>query len=254
MRVKDKVAVITGAGRGLGRAYALALAKEGAKVVVNDIDLEAAEVVVKEIKDAGGEAVANGSDVSKWDGGKDIIDTAVNKFGRIDVLVNNAAILRDRTIWNMTEEEWDSVVDVALKGTFICSHFAVQHMREQRSGKIINVTSHSGLAGFFGQANYSAAKAGIVGFTKTLAKELGKREIQVNCISPRALTPLLLTPEAMKNLNIKPGDTEADSPSTALGKIKMPEAVAPLAVFLASDESNYMTGQVIGMDGGVAGL
>ena len=254
MKLKDKVAIVTGAGRGLGKAYALALAREGAKVVVNDIDFDSAKSAVEEIEAMGGAAVADGSDVSKWDQGKEIVETAVRTWKKIDILVNNAAILKDRTIWNMTEEEWDTVVDVCLKGTFTLSRFAVPYMREQGWGRIINVTSASGLKGFFGQSNYSAAKAGIVGLTKTLAKELGKYGIRVNCVSPRAITPQLLTPEVMKNLNIKPGDKEADSPSTAIGKIRSPEAVAPLIVFLASDEAEYMTGQIIGADGGVAGL
>jgi len=254
MKLKDKVAVVTGAGRGLGKAYAIALGKEGARVVVNDVVLDSTKAVVDQIKTTGGEAIADGNDVSKWESGKEIIETAIKTWGKIDILINNAAILRDRTIWNMTEEEWDSVVNVCLKGTFICSHFAVPYMRKQGWGRIINVTSASGLNGFFGQSNYSAAKAGIVGLTKTMAKELGKYGIRVNCISPRALTPQLLTPEVMKNLNIKPGDKEADTPSTAIGKIRSPEAVAPMIIFLASDEADYMTGQIIGMDGGVAGL
>ena len=254
MRLKDKVVVITGAGRGLGKAFALTVASEGAKVVVNDINLESAQTTAKEIQDLGGQAVANSSDVSKWDEGKEIMETAVRTWGRIDVLVNNAAILKDRTLLKMTEEEWDSVVDICLKGTFICSHFAAPYMREQKWGRIINVTSASGLKGSFGQSNYAAAKAGIVGLTKTMAKELGRYGVRVNCISPRAITAQLMTPEVMKNLNINMGDKEADSPTTAIGKIRAPEAVAPLVVFLASDESEYMTGQIIGIDGGVAGL
>ena len=188
MRLKNKVAVITGAGKGLGRAYAVAMAKEGAKVLVNDVDLESARIVQKEVQDMGGEALANGNDVSQWNEGKKIIETATRTWGKIDILVNNAAILKDRTLLKMTEEEWDSVVDVCLKGTFICSHFAVPYMREQKWGRIINVTSASGLKGNFGQSNYSAAKAGIVGLTKTMAKELGRYGIRVNCISPRAIT------------------------------------------------------------------
>jgi len=254
MKLTDKVAVVTGAGRGLGKAYAIAMAKEGARVVVNDIEFESAQAVVKEIQDMGGEAAANGSDVSKWEEGKDIVEAAIGTWGRIDILVNNAAILRDRTIWKMTEEEWDDVIDVCLKGTFICSHFAVPHMREKKWGRIINVTSASGLRGLFGQTNYSAAKAGIIGLTKAMAKELGKYGIRVNCISPRAITAQLLKPEVMKNLDIKLGDKEADTPSTAIGKIRSPEAVAPVIVFLASDDSEYVTGQIIGVDGGVAGL
>ena len=254
MKLNEKVAIVTGAGRGLGRAYGLALAQAGAKVVVNDVDKAAAVEAAHLIEEQGGTARADGHDVSDWKSGKELVDEAVAEWGQVDIVVNNAAILRDRVMWKMSEEEWNTVVDVCLKGTFIVSRFAVPYMRQRNWGRIINITSASGLKGYFGQANYSAAKAGIIGMTKTMAKELGKYGIRVNCVSPRAITDQLLVPEVMKNLNIKPGDKEADSPSTAIGKIRSPESVAPMIVFLASDESEYITGQIIGVDGGVAGL
>lgn len=255
MRLQGNVAVVTGAGRGLGQGFALALAREGACVVVNDRDPQTAKETAEQIVNAGGIAVHSVGDISNWDYTKQLIDLAVSTYGSIDVLVNNAASSVDRVIWKMSEEQFDSVIAVGLKGTWLCCRHAVPYMREKRKGKIINVTSASGLKGYFGQTNYASAKAGIVGLTKTLAKELGKYNIQVNCISPRAITRSLVTPEVMQNLNItEVRENEALTSSTALGKIKTPEAVAPLCVFLASGESDYMTGQIIGMDGGVKGL
>src|SRR5439155_10045658 len=181
MVLKDKVAVVTGAGGGIGRGTALLLAKEGAKVVVNDIggsaagegrDPTPADKVVAEITAAGGTAVSNYDSVASMTGGEKIIGTALEKFGRIDIVVNNAGILRDRMIFNMSEEEWDAVINVHLKGTFACTRAAAPHMRQQKSGRIINITSTSGLIGNYGQANYAAAKMGIVGFTKAVALDL----------------------------------------------------------------------------------
>ena len=258
MRLKDKVVVITGAGggrAGMGKSHAKMMAREGAKVVVNDIDLELAKKVVEEIKTEGGEAVAVGGSVASWDSCRNIIETAIKNFGRIDVLINNAGISRDRMVWNMTEEEWDAVIDVDLKGTFMCAHFAVPYMREQKSGKIINVTSSVGLKGNPGQTNYAAAKGGVVAMTKSLAKELGRYGINVNCISPRAQTPKSLEQGEIK---IAPGkvrgelttEGEMKSDRSVLGRIGRPEEVSAVVVFLASDEANYVTGQIIGVDGG----
>lgn len=254
MRLEGRVAVVTGAGRGLGKAFAIALAQEGASVVINAFSETAIETT-REIVNAGGKAVASIGDVSDWDYTKKLIDMAVNTFGKIDVLVNNAAFTIDKVIWKMSEEEFDRCIAVSLKGKWLCCRHAVPYMREQGYGKIINLTSASGLKGYFGQSNYASAKAGIVGLTKTLAKELGKYNIQVNCVSPRAITRNITEPAVMKNLNItEVRENEALTTSTALGKIRTPDAVAPLVVFLASSESDYMTGQIIGMDGGVAGL
>jgi len=253
MRLKDRVVVITGAGRGMGRAHAIMAAKEGAKVVVNDIDFESAKNVVEEIRAAGGEAVANGDTVATWDGGRNIIETAIKNFGRIDVLVNNAAITRDRMIWNMTEEEWDEVIAVDLKGEFTTTRFAVPYMREQKSGKIIFITSSVGIKGNVGQTNYAAAKGGVVAMTKSLAKELGRYNILVNCISPRAETHVQR--DEVRQLQTttefeRTADGHLATNANVLGWVAKPEEVSAVVMFLASDEANYITGQIIGVDGG----
>ena len=202
-RLKGKVAVVTGAGRGLGRCHALALAAEGAKVVINDLggavdgtgaDKSPADEVVAEIKKMGGEAVANYDSVATMEGGEKIIKAAIDNFGRLDILVNNAGVLRDRMIFNMTEEEWDTVISVHLKGHFACTKHACIIFRQQRSGRIINTSSEAGL-GNMGQANYSAAKEGIVGFTRTVARDMGRYGVTCNAIRPRAATRMTVTPE-----------------------------------------------------------
>src|SRR3954447_4672552 len=200
-----RVAIITGAGRGLGREHALLFAAEGAKVVVNDLggapdgggsDRTAAESVADEIKAMGGEAVANGDSVADWDGGEALINTALDAFGRLDILVNNAGILRDRMLVSMSEEEWDSVVNVHMKGHFVPTRWAANHWREQvKAGhevkaSIINTSSTSGLLGNPGQTNYGAAKAGIGAFSIICAKEVGRYRVRSNCIAPAAPTPL----------------------------------------------------------------
>jgi hypothetical protein len=239
--LKDKVAVVTGAGRGIGRGIALLMAKEGAKVVVNDLggagdgtgsDRTPAEEVVTEIKAAGGQAVANCDSVTTVQGGENIIKAAVDAFGRIDILVNNAGILRDKMFFNMTEEEWDSVIAVHLKGHFCLSKPACVLMREQKSGRIINMTSHAGLQGNAGQANYAAAKAGIVGFTRTVALDMAKYNVTVNAVAPMAWTRLVAT---IPGLQQPPGWD--------------PSYVAPLVVYLASDAAQEVTGQVVTIRG-----
>jgi NAD(P)-dependent dehydrogenase (short-subunit alcohol dehydrogenase family) len=249
MMLEGKVAVVTGAGRGIGREIAMLLAKEGAKVVVNDFggredgtggESKVADDVVKEIKDAKGTAVPNYDSVITMESGKRIIQTAVEKFGKLDILVNNAGILRDRMIFNMTEEEWDGVIAVHLKGTFACSRAAVGLMREQRSGRIINFTSTAGLVGNVGQANYAAAKLGIVGFTKVLALDMAKYNVTANSISPFAWTRLIGTIP-----------TETDAQKRRVEKLKRmsPADIAPLVAYLASDEAQYVTGQIFGVRG-----
>src|SRR5436190_9442277 len=201
-RLKDRVAVVTGAGRGIGRGIALLLAEEGAAVVVNDLgvaldgsgrDTSAADETVAAIKAGGGRAVANYDSVADFRAAERIIATAVETFGRIDVLVNNAGILRDRMIFNMAEAEFDAVVAVHLKGTFNCSRHAAVHMRQQRSGRIISMSSTSGLYGNTGQANYGAAKDGIAGLTRVVSRDLGKYGITVNAIAPAAQTRMIAT-------------------------------------------------------------
>ncbi|MSQ33628.1 MAG: SDR family oxidoreductase [Dehalococcoidia bacterium] len=249
--VKGRVAVVTGAGRGIGREVALLLAKEGAKVVVNDLggsgagegaDKSVAGVVVEEIKKLGGAAVASLDSVTSMAGGERIIKTALDSFGRIDILVNNAGILRDRMVFNMTEEEWDSVQAVHLKGHFACTKPAAILMRQQRSGRIINFTSNSGLFGNAGQANYAAAKAGIAGFTRVVSRELGRYGITVNAISPNAKTRLTATiPQGDRAAGIQVTNFDAMFPD--------PAHIAPMVVFLASDAAANINGQIFHVDG-----
>jgi 3-oxoacyl-[acyl-carrier protein] reductase len=254
-RLAGKACIVTGGGRGIGRAVALAFSGEGARVVVNDADAAAADAVVKEISELGGEGVADYGAIGSLEAAASVVNTALESFGGLDVLVNNAGVLRDRMLHNMSEEEFDLVVRVHLKGTWACGQAAVRHWRplakqekEQGSNvhrKIINVTSASGLIGAAGQSNYAAAKMGIVGLTKSWAKELGRLAINVNAIAPAALTamtePLLRDPDA----------AEKRLARFALGRYGEPEEIAPSFVFLASDESNYITGQVLCVDGGL---
>ncbi|HEX2240310.1 MAG TPA: SDR family oxidoreductase [Actinomycetota bacterium] len=255
-RLANKRCIVTGSGRGIGRAVALAFATEGARVVVNDVDTAAADAVVKEISESGGEAVANYAAIGGLEAADSLIDSATEAFGGVEVLVNNAGILRDRMTHNMSEEEFDQVIEVHLKGTWACGRAAIRHWRplakaEAEAGaptsgrKIINVTSASGLIGSPGQSNYAAAKMGIVGLTKTWAKELGSLAINVNAVAPTALTamtePLLADPDTAR----------ARLARFPLGRYGSPEEIAHAFVFLASDESNYITGQVLCVDGGL---
>ena len=245
---EDRVCIVTGAGRGLGREYALLLAANGAKVVVNDLggsrdgtgaDAGPAQEVVDEITAAGGAAVANTDDVSSWDGAARLVQQAIDTFGRLDVLVNNAGILRDRMVFSMTEEEWDAVIRVHLKGTFAPSRHAAAYWREQSKagelvdGRLVNTTSVSGLYSNVGQTNYGAAKAGIATFTQIAAQELGRYGVTVNAIAPGALTRLT-------------GDLEL---SDELRRNFDPAWVAPVITWLASTDSADVTGQVIEANG-----
>jgi NAD(P)-dependent dehydrogenase (short-subunit alcohol dehydrogenase family) len=259
-----KVVVITGAGRGLGRAEALLFASEGAKVVINDLGGGAdgsggasapADEVVAEIKKMGGEAAANYDSVATWKGGEGIINTAVQSFGRIDVLVNNAGILRDRMVFNMSEDEWDIIQKVHLYGHFYCTRAATAHMRQQRYGRIINTSSQAGL-GNMGQANYSAAKEGIVGFTRTVAMDMAKYGVTCNCIRPIAATRLTLTPElqaAMEKKSKEAGGGLGLDIGAELKKMA-PEHIAPLVVYLATDAAANVNGRTFFVGGGEVGL
>jgi NAD(P)-dependent dehydrogenase (short-subunit alcohol dehydrogenase family) len=263
-RLKGKVAVVTGAGRGLGRAVALALADEGARLVVNDLGVEVdgkggsrsvADEVVAEIREKGGEAVANYDTVATMEGGERIVKTAVDNFGRVDILVNCAGILRDRLIWNMTEEEWDAVIATHLKGHFACTKAACVAMRQQRSGRIINITSTSGLNGNAAQANYGAAKAGVTGFTKCCALALGRYGITVNAVCPSAATRMTATipPDRLRQLLAQQGvEVPVDTPIDELYKrfLGDPEDVPPIILYLASDEAANINGQIFGASGG----
>ncbi len=233
--LEGKVAIVTGAGRGIGRGHARLLAAEGARVVVNDLDDDAGTVVA-EITDAGGTAVANRDNVATWTGAGAVVDQAVTEFGRLDILVNNAGILRDAMSFNITEAEWDAVIEVHLKGHVAPSHHAVKHWRnrgkagEAVSGRIINTASESGLFGQAGQVNYSTAKAGIVGMTLVLAREMKKYGVTANVVCPRALTRMT---------DSVPGAADYMS-----GPEWDPEQIAPMVVFLASDAAADVSGQV----------
>ena len=247
--LSERVAVVTGAARGIGREIALLMAQHGARVVVNDFGgsesgvgtaTGPADDVVREIKALGGQAVANYDSVATMAGGARIVQTALDHFGRVDIVVNNAGNLRDRMIFNMTEEEWDAVVGTHLKGGFAVTRAAAPHMKEQKWGRFVNMTSTSGLVGNVGQANYAAAKLGIVGLTKVVALDMARYNVTANCISPFAWTRMIGTiPQA------------TDAQRARVDKIKKmgPEHIAPVAVFLASDGAREISGQVFGVRG-----
>ncbi len=259
-----RVAVVTGAGRGIGRGVALGLAAEGAKVVVNDygvaVDGRAPSTgpafdVVAEIERAGGEAVANTDSVADWDGARAIVDTALSRYGRLDALVTCAGILRDRMIFNMSEEEWDAVVAVHLKGTFNCVRHACTHMREQRYGRIVTFASGSGLFGNPGQANYGAAKSAIGGLTKVAARDLGKYGVTVNAICPVAGTRMTVNDEVRKarELRKQKGIQREDRGVAQIEELD-PDDVAPMVVYLASEEARNVNGQFFLCFGGTIAL
>jgi len=259
-----KVAVITGAGRGIGRGMAMFFAQEGAKVVVVDpgvaadgsgSDTSLAGAVVTEIKDAGGDATASYESVATVEGGERIIQTALDAYGRLDILVNNAGILRDRMIFNMTEDEWDAVIAVHLKGHFCCTKPASILMRQQRYGRIINFSSVSGLVGIPGQSNYGAAKSGIAGFTRVVARDLGRYGITCNAISPGAATRLTATvPDSARQLRAKAGigmpAQGGQAQPTAAPPPRDPDLIAPMVAFLCSDDAWNINGYVFAVAGG----
>ncbi len=250
MQLNGKVAVVTGAGRGLGRAYAQALAAAGASVVVNDLDLEVAEQVVQEIVAAGGSAVAEGSAIGSTEAAEAIVARAVEEFGRLDVMVTNAGVLRDRTLLKMADEDFDLVVETHLRGTFTCGRAAARQFKEQGgNGRLILIGSPAGQRASFGQTGYTASKAGIVGLVRTWAAELERSGTTVNAVIPVALTRMVATIPGMAELveladagKPLPADVRASGLGTA-------EDVAGLVVFLASDAAAGITGQAIGAGG-----
>ncbi len=244
--LKDRVAVVTGASRGIGRAIVLELARRGASVVVNyQKSAQAAEEVVQQIEAEGGKAVVFRADVSNFLQAQGLIKFAQDTFGGIDILVNNAGITRDTLVMMMSEDDWDVVQATNLKSTFNCSKAAVKTMMRKRYGRIVNIASVAGQMGNPGQTNYSASKAGQIGFTKALAREVASRNITVNAVAPGFIdTELLQT--------IPPETLETVLKLVPLGRKGMPEDVAYAVAFLASDQAAYITGQVLGVDGGMA--
>jgi 3-oxoacyl-[acyl-carrier protein] reductase len=246
MDFTDKIAIVTGSSRGIGRAIALRLAAGGSTVVVNYVGNEAAaKEVVDQITGNGGEAIAVQADVRQPAEAQALIDTAKQAYGRIDILVNNAGTTRDTLLMRMSEDDWDVVLDTNLKGTFNCIKAVSRQMMRQRSGRIVNITSVAGISGNAGQANYASAKAGLIGLTKTVAKELGGRGITCNAVAP-GLVPTDLTaslPQDLVGLAIE---------RTPLGRTGTAEDIAAAVAFLASDEASFVTGQILAVDGGLA--
>ncbi len=246
LALENKVALITGGSRGIGRAIALEFAARGAAVVVNyHKSPEAADEVVKKVQEAGGKATAMQADVSDFKQADALVKFAIETFGDLSILVNNAGITRDQLIMMMPEADWDAVLDTNLKSTFNCSKAAVKHMMRKRTGRIINIASVAGQMGNPGQTNYSASKGGQIAFTKALAREVAARNITVNAIAPGFIDTEIL--DAMN-----PDTLEAALKMVPLGRKGKPEEIAYAAAFLASDEAAFITGQVLGVDGGMA--
>ncbi len=246
MRLKDKIALVTGSSRGIGRGIALLYAREGAKVVVNyTANEKAANEVVDAIKKTGGQCISVRADVAKKAEAEGLVQAAIKEFGRLDILVNNAGFTRPALMLNMEEDQWDQVVDIHLKGAFLCSQAAGRQMKEQKSGKIINVTSVAGLVGTVGQINYSAAKGGVISMTKSIARELARYNVCANVISlgivATDMSEKITTDEKLKEIYMN---------RILLKRFGGLDELAPAFVFLASDDANYITGQLRCVDGG----
>ena len=247
MSLDGRVAIVTGAGRGLGREHALLLAAHGARIVVNDrggstdgqgADTSVAQAVVDEIVVAGGEAVANTDSVADWVGAQRLVEQAVESYGRLDILINNAGILRDRIFHRMSWSDWSDVIGVHLHGSFNMSRACAMHFREQNSGSFVHMTSTSGLVGNFGQANYMAAKLGIVGLSRGIALDMERFKVRSNCIAPFAWTRMI---------DSIPAETEEEKARVARFREMTPEKIAPLAVYLGSDRAAGISGQIFGV-------
>jgi len=244
LKLAGKVALVTGAAQGIGKAVALLLARNGADIVVSDINLEKAEETAKEVQALGRKALATKVDVATLSDVEKMVEAILVQFGKVDILVNNAGIARDKLILRMTEEDWDAVLNINLKGTFNCTKAVVRHMSKQRSGKIVNIASVVGEMGNAGQGNYAASKAGVIGFTKTIAREFAQRGINVNAIAPGYIeTPMTdALPDKAKE------ELKRLIPMDRLGK---PEDVAEAVLFLVSEASSYITGHVLNVNGGI---
>ena len=244
-RLDERIAIVTGASRGIGRAIAEELARRGARVVVNyNSSAAAAEEVVQAICDEGGEAVAVQADVSDMEQAQRLVKDAISTYGGLDILVNNAGTTRDMLLMMMSESDWDDVLRINLKSAYNCSKAALRPMMRKRYGRIINMTSVAGIAGNPGQTNYSASKAGLIGFTKSLAREVGSRNITVNAVAP-GFVPTELTASLPEEIR------EASIQQIPLGRWGTAEEVAFAVAFLASDEASYITGHVLSVDGGM---
>jgi len=246
MRLKDKVAIVTGSSRGVGKAIAIAFGREGANVVVNYPPFEESpDEVIEKIKSFKSRAIAVKADMTKKTEIEGLVQAAIDEFGRVDILVNNAGFIRPAMLLKMTEDEWDAVVDIHLKGAFLCTQAVARHMKDQNSGKIINVTSVAGLVGTVGQINYSAAKGGVISLTKSAARELARYNVCVNVISmgivATDMTEKIRSDEKLSEIYMN---------RILLKKIAEAEDITPSFVFLASEDSNYITGQILCVDGG----
>jgi len=245
MGLEGRVALVTGAGRGIGRAIAEELAKRGADIVLADRMLEGAQQSAAEIAaQTGRQTLAVEVDVSSLESAKAMVEQAMGRFGKVDILVNNAGITRDDLIMRMEEADWDAVIDINLKGAWNCSKAVIRAMMKARYGRIVNISSVSGLAGQAGQTNYSASKAGLIGFTKALAREVASRQITVNAVAP-GFVPTALTVDLPEDLK------EAMMKITPLGRMGKPEEIAYAVAFFAANEAAYITGQVLSVDGGM---